>query len=171
MSDIAIVWLAFAQTQPEAAPPPAAQAPRVPGSVGTSSQPGSPTGPGNGAGGGGGGGGGPPPGFNMIWIILAFVIAMVIMTSMTGRREKRRRETLMSSLKKGDQVQTLGGIIGTIVEIHDNDVILRVDEVSNTRIRFARSAVQGVLRESKSSGSGGGGTEVEPKLKSQTASV
>ncbi len=173
-----IVWLSLAQTQaqPEAGATaaPVQQAPRVPGSVGaqnaqtTGTTGATPAGP-----------AGPPPAssgspFNMIWILMLFLVVMVVMTSMTGRREKKRRESLMSALKKGDRVQTLGGIIGTIIELQDNEVVLRVDEVSNTRIRFARSAVQGVIREGKplpGSGGAGGGTEVEPKLKSQTAAV
>lgn len=167
----ALTWLTLAQTQPEAkpategaapaTPAPTQQAPRVPGAGGSQATQ-QPVGPGPGQ---------QPSGspFNMIWILMIFLVVMVVMTSMTGRREKKRRESLMSALKKGDRVQTLGGIIGTIVELQDNEVVLRVDEVSNTRIRFARTAVQGVLREGKPAS--GGGSEVEPKLKSQTASV
>lgn len=164
-NSFAIAWLAMAQTeagqaQPESAAPQAA--PRVPGSVGSQgAQPAATPPP-------GGGQGSPSGGFNFIWVLMLFLVMMVVMTSMTGRREKKRREALMTSLKKGDRVQTLGGIIGTIIELHDNEVVLRVDEVSNTRIRFARTAVQGVIREAKG---GGGGSEVEPKLKSQSAAV
>jgi hypothetical protein len=53
--------------------------------------------------------------------------------------------------------------------------VIRVDEASNTRIRFARTAIQGVLREGKPGSSGGGGSgggsEVEPKLKPQASAV
>lgn len=164
-NSFAFAWLAVAQTeagqaQPEA--PAATSAPRVPGSVGSQGAPPATSPPPGGAQGAPGGG------FNFIWILMLFLVMMVVMTSMTGRREKKRREALMTSLKKGDRVQTLGGIIGTIIEMYDNEVVLRVDEVSNTRIRFAKTAVQGVLREARA---GGGGSEVEPKLKSQTAAV
>jgi preprotein translocase subunit YajC len=43
----------------------------------------------------------------------------------------------------------VGGIIGTVVDLTSTEMVLRVDESSNTRIRFARSAVQQVLREGK----------------------
>jgi preprotein translocase subunit YajC len=154
-----MVTMAF-QEQPGTAP---AAAPRVPGAIGTGSQQpsGAPVGPPAGGGGGGGGGG------SFIWLLMVFLVVMVVMTSMTGRREKKRREAVMAALKKGDRVQTLGGIIGTIIELSDNEAVLRVDEVSNTRIRFARTAIQGVLREAKP----GPGGEVEAKLKPQSATV
>jgi len=170
MSDFVLVS-ALAQTQPEAPAAPAATqgAPRVPGSVGASGTAQQPLGPGPTGGGGGGGGG--AGGFNMIWLLMIFLVVMVVMTSMTGRREKKRREAVMSALKKNDRVQTNSGIIGTIVELQDNEVVLRVDEVSNTRIRFARTAIQGVLREAKSPTNGGGGSEIEPKLKPHASAV
>jgi preprotein translocase subunit YajC len=49
---------------------------------------------------------------------------------------------MMASLKKQDKVQMIGGEIGTIAELTDDEVVLRVEE---GRIRFARSAVQAVL--------------------------
>jgi hypothetical protein len=42
-------------------------------------------------------------------------------------------------------------------------MVLRVDEASNTRIRFARSAVQQILRDAKESGRTAD-VEVKPKL-------
>jgi len=47
-------------------------------------------------------------------------------------------------------VQTIGGILGTVIEAREGDVLLKVDESSNTKIRFARSAIHRVLEEEKS---------------------
>ncbi|MFN0131929.1 MAG: preprotein translocase subunit YajC [Phycisphaerales bacterium] len=100
-------------------------------------------------------GGGSPGGFGgMIWIMLAVMVLFVVMTSTAGRKEKRRREAMLSALKRGDRVQTTGGIIGSIIELGDHEIVLRVDEASNTRIRFARAAVQQVVRESKDRANG-----------------
>lgn len=81
----------------------------------------------------------------LIPLVLMFGI-MIVMQIFTGRKEKRRRQEMLSSMKKGDRVQTSGGIIGTIAEIHDDDMILRLEE---GRMRVARSAVQGVIKESR----------------------
>lgn len=83
------------------------------------------------------------------WFIMVFplllLVVMILMTTMSQRKEKKKRTELLSSLATHDKVQTSGGIIGTVVEIRDDEVVLRVDEVSNTRIRFAKTAILGVL--------------------------
>ena len=81
-------------------------------------------------------------------LIVAMLVLITITTAFGGRKDKKKRAEMMASLKRQDRVQTLGGIIGTVVEIKDDEVVLRVDEGSNTRIRFAKSAIQQVLRES-----------------------
>jgi len=48
---------------------------------------------------------------------------------------------MVQSLQKNDKVQTIGGIIGTIVDIKDNEITLKVDESNNTKIKILRSAI------------------------------
>jgi preprotein translocase YajC subunit len=90
------------------------------------------------------------------------LVLMVVMTTMTGRKDKKKRAELMASLKKNARVQMVGGEIGTIVELSDTEVVLRVEE---GRIRFARSAVQTVLDSAKAKAESGAIAEVkgEPK--------
>lgn len=95
------------------------------------------------------------------------LVVMVATSVLGGRKEKKKREELLKALSTNDRVQTLGGIIGTVVELRDDEVVLRVDENTNTRIRFAKSAVQQVLRKHGTSASGGNGSaaavaEVKP---------
>lgn len=100
----------------------------------------------------------PPPGGGMGNILVLVVLmfgAMIVMQIFASRKEKKKREELLSSLKRHDRIQTVGGVIGTIAEIRDNEVVLKVDESNNTKIRLARSAVQQVLKSSSSSGASG----------------
>ncbi len=107
-------------------------------------------------------------GFDIILIgMLVFFVFLIMSTMMQNRKEKRRKQELFSGLGKHDRVQTIGGIIGVIAEIADNEVVLRVDETSNTRIRVARSAIQTVLKK----GRGGAGSEAETKPEKAEASV
>ena len=48
-------------------------------------------------------------------------------------------------LKKNDRVQTIGGIIGTVVSTKGDEVTLRVDESNNTKLTLVRKAIQHVL--------------------------
>jgi preprotein translocase subunit YajC len=68
--------------------------------------------------------------------------AMVIMMWMGSRRDKKKREETMNALKKGVKVHTVGGLIGKVVEVNDNEVVV---ESSGTRLTFLKSAISTVL--------------------------
>ena len=87
-----------------------------------------------------------PPSSNFNMLILLIPLALVFfMMSMSGRKEKKKRAAMMAAMAKGDKVQTIGGILGTIVELRDDEIIVKVDENANTRLRFARSAIQSIV--------------------------
>ena len=77
--------------------------------------------------------------------MLALIVGMFAFSMIGNRREKKKRQDILGSIKKHDRVQTVGGVIGSIVEVKSDQVVLKVDESSNTRITFSRSAVQQVL--------------------------
>ena len=64
---------------------------------------------------------------------------------MNQRKQKRQRDDMLRGIQKHDRVQTIGGVIGSVMEIKPEVVVLKVDESSNTRISFARASVQQVL--------------------------
>jgi preprotein translocase subunit YajC len=94
------------------------------------------------------GAGTPAPGPNPMLLIIVLVAAMLVFTLWSSRREKKKRDTLINAIKKHDRVQTIGGVIGSVVEVKPDYVVLKVDESSNTRITFARAAIQQVLTSS-----------------------
>ena len=47
-------------------------------------------------------------------------------------KRKKEAEALRSSLKNGDQITTIGGIVGTIVSVKDDKVVI---ETSADRVR------------------------------------
>ncbi|MDQ7781179.1 MAG: preprotein translocase subunit YajC, partial [Planctomycetota bacterium] len=61
-----------------------------------------------------------------------------------------------SELKKNDRVLASGGIFGTIMAVRDFDVILKVDDGNNTRIRVIRTAIVDVERGSRDDREQGG---------------
>jgi preprotein translocase YajC subunit len=48
---------------------------------------------------------------------------------------------MLQSLEKNDRVRTIGGMIGTVVEIKGDEVRLKVDESNNTKMWFISSAI------------------------------
>lgn len=101
-----------------------------------------------------------PFGGGLLFAMLGMLVLMIFMSTWSARKEKKKRAELMDSLARYDRVQTIGGVIGTIVELKDSEIVLKVDENTNTKITFAKSAVQGVLKK----GPGGAATSAEATL-------
>ena len=85
----------------------------------------------------------------MVVLVMMF-LAMIIFSFMGQRRDRKKREAMINAVKKHDKVQTVGGLIGSVVEVKTDTVILKVDESANTRITFARSSIQQVLTSASS---------------------
>lgn len=80
-----------------------------------------------------------------ILIVMVAVMALLWWWMGRGRRkEQHRHKEMLSALKKGDKVTSIGGIIGTVIEVKDKEVVVKVDESSNVRMKFLRSAIRSV---------------------------
>ena len=64
----------------------------------------------------------------------------------SGRRQKREQQNMLNSLKQHDKVVTHSGILGTIVNISENEVTLKVDETTNSRMRVLKTAIASVVK-------------------------
>lgn len=108
---------------------------------------GAPGGGAPGAGGTGTGGGQPASPFSgFLPILMVFLLMMIVMSIFSGRKEKKRRAELLSSLKRHDKVRMAGGMLGIVTDVRDDEVVVKVDESTNTKIRFARDAVQVIVK-------------------------
>ena len=63
------------------------------------------------------GAGGSPFGGDFLLIICLMVGVMLVFSIMGQRRDRKKREAMISSIKKHDRVQTIGGVIGSVVEV------------------------------------------------------
>jgi preprotein translocase subunit YajC len=82
----------------------------------------------------------------MMPLLFLMVGFLFISTILGGRKEKKRRAEMLGGLQKRDRVQTVGGVIGTIIEIKGDEFLLESDRASNTRLWVTRSSVSNVLR-------------------------
>ena len=82
--------------------------------------------------------GGPSPLMNLLPIVLIFVIFYFLLIK-PQKKQQQEHKKMIEELKKNDEVITSGGIHGTIVNIQDDVVTLRVDD--NTRIKIQRNSV------------------------------
>ena len=63
------------------------------------------------------------------------------------RKRQRQQQQMIQSIKKNDKVRTIGGIIGIVVDVKDDEIVLKVDESNNTKIRVLPSAIDKVIEQ------------------------
>jgi preprotein translocase subunit YajC len=94
-------------------------------------------------------------GANSMWglsSMMPLVIIFVLFYFMLIRPERRRKADLnrmLDGLKKSDHVVTVGGIVGTVVNVQkgSDEVTIRVDESTNAKLRVLRSSIARVVGE------------------------
>ena len=78
----------------------------------------------------------------MVTFVLIILIFYFLMIRPQRKRDKET-QAMLSAMKKGDKVVSIGGIHGTVVAVRGESVIVKVDD--NTRIEFSKNAISQVL--------------------------
>lgn len=89
----------------------------------------------------------PAPGTQFLVQLFPFLLIGLVFWFVVFRPrnvEQRKQQDMLKSLKKGDRVRTIGGILGTVVNVSEREVTLKVDESSNTKMTFIREAIHTV---------------------------
>ena len=82
------------------------------------------------------------PGGNIFWIYGGLMLVMMYFFVFRGPRKKeQQQQKMVQALQKNDRIRTIGGILGTVIEVKGSKVVLKVDESTNTKIRISASAV------------------------------
>ena len=84
---------------------------------------------------------------NNIWITLGMVVLLFVVFYFFGIRPQKKQEKeaadMRNALTVGDEINTIGGIIGKIVSIKEETMIIETGR-DHTRIRLLKSAVRTV---------------------------
>lgn len=83
----------------------------------------------------------------MLSMLLPFILMFVVMYFLILRPQKRKdkdRKSLLSRIKKNDKVVTSGGIHGIIISVRENEVILRVDDAKDVKVKVDRTSIVAV---------------------------
>jgi len=76
------------------------------------------------------------------FIFLGLMLVVFYFLLFRGPRKKQQEhKQMVQTLSKNDKVRTIGGIIGTVVNIKGDEVTLKVDESTNTKITIVASAI------------------------------
>ena len=64
-----------------------------------------------------------------------------------SHKDKQKRKQMLAAVAKNDRVMTIGGILGSVVDVSEQKVTLKVDESANVKITVSRGAIQKVFAE------------------------
>jgi preprotein translocase subunit YajC len=76
-----------------------------------------------------------------------------------NRTRQRQQQSLLESLKVGDEVMTAGGIFGTLKDIDEEDDTVTVEIAPGTEVRMLRRAIAQRLVDEPEEEGGDDGTE------------
>lgn len=75
--------------------------------------------------------------------IVAIGLVFYFLVIAPANKQRKKQQEMLSTLKKGDQVLTTGGIYGTIQGVEPEAVYLKISDT--VKVKVARSAISGVV--------------------------
>jgi preprotein translocase subunit YajC len=83
----------------------------------------------------------------IILIPVLFALFYFVVLRPQQRRMRQEQDSMMANLKKNDEVVTSAGIFGTVANIKDEEVTLKIDD--NARIRVLKSTIARVINKTE----------------------
>jgi len=80
----------------------------------------------------------------MIFYVLFFIVIMYFLLIRPQKKREKKAAEMLSALKTGDKIVTIGGINGTIVVIRENDVVVE-SGIDKTKLEFRKDAIREVI--------------------------
>ena len=78
----------------------------------------------------------------ILMLVVLFALMYFLMISTENKRKKQAQE-MRDSLKKGDVITTIGGVVGKIVSVNNDTIVIETSE-DRVRIEFTKWAVSNV---------------------------
>ena len=77
--------------------------------------------------------------------LIVIVIVMYMLLFRGPKKKQQQHQKMVQSLRRNDRVRTIGGILGTVIDVKDDEIMLKVDESNNTKIKVTAGAISKVL--------------------------
>jgi len=84
----------------------------------------------------------------MIWPFVLMFAVFYFLLIRPQQKKQKQRTAMLNQIKKGDKITTIGGLHGTVVELTDDTVVIRVNDT--TKMTFERSAISTIVSEAPS---------------------
>ncbi|HVY60532.1 MAG TPA: preprotein translocase subunit YajC [Planctomycetota bacterium] len=80
-----------------------------------------------------------------IIVLVAMLIFMYFLLIRPQRAKQRQAQEMLANLKPGDEVITIGGIYGDVIEVYEDKVVLEIAE--DVHIEVTRRAIANIVPE------------------------
>lgn len=87
-------------------------------------------------------------GTSMLLFLILMFAAMYFLMIAPQRKRQKQHQKMISELKTGDEVITIGGAMGTITNVKEKTFVIRFGD--NNKVEFLKSAIQEKLAVSDS---------------------
>lgn len=75
----------------------------------------------------------------IVMLVIMIAVFYFLLIRPENKRKKEAKE-MRSAVKKGDQITTIGGIVGTVVDVKENNIVIETS-ADQVRIEFAKWAI------------------------------
>ena len=80
-------------------------------------------------------------GLDIMLLMLLPVVGLFWWMSRSQKKKEQKRKDMLTAIRKGDKVVTIGGIHGEVSRLNEREIVLMVDKSKGIELRFARSAI------------------------------
>ena len=74
-------------------------------------------------------------------LLVAMIAVFYFIVIRPENKRKKQAETMRNSLKKGERITTIGGMVGRIVQVNDTTVVFETSE-DRVRVEIAKWGIQ-----------------------------
>ena len=83
----------------------------------------------------------------MMQFLTLMVIMLAVMYFLIIRQQKqkeKKRQAMITNVRKQDRIVTAGGVHGVVVSVKENEVIVRIDDAKDVKVKVDKSALTSV---------------------------
>ena len=81
---------------------------------------------------------GPEAYMSILWLVALFAIFYFLLIR-PQKKQQKKEEAMRNSIEAGDRVCTIGGVVGKVLLVDDDEVVI---ESNNSRLRFRKWAIR-----------------------------
>lgn len=82
---------------------------------------------------------------SLLFMLIFFIAIFYFMIILPQRRKEKQFQQMISQMKRGDTVVTIGGIVGKVIDIKKDTV--KIKTANSTELEITKRAISTVIKE------------------------